>query len=343
MEEIKNYESKPVIYHYLDIIGKTNLAGPKLSPEYVEYKRKWEENPKQFIVSDFPLYLNVEVSGKCNLMCGYCFRHSRRTNSGDMDMSLFQRIIDEGAEYNLPAANLSFLGESFLHPQLFEMLKYLKNKGIVEAILDTNGTLLDDEKIVKIFESGLDKIIFSIDIATEQAYNTIKFGSDFTLVNKNIERFLKFREEKGSDKPNVTVQMMDYEHKLMELMAFIFHWKGKADRIRIVTRKYPDGRPNDRNRKKNTSKTIFPCPQLWQRLVVAWDGTIYPCIGDNACREPIGNVKEDRIYDIWHGDRMNYLRDMHSKYRSDDVELCLHCELNKLSNIADMYGIEQKK
>jgi hypothetical protein len=60
-------------------------------------------------------------------------------------------------------------------------------------------------------------------------------------------------------------------------------------------------------------------------------------VGDNACREPLGNVNNTRIYNIWHGERLNYLREKHSKYEADDIDLCLHCDLNKIPKIINNY------
>ena len=111
---------KPIIYPYhWEIVGNDTRPRSKddYNPRYVEYRRLWEENPVDYRVSEFPLQLDIEVSGRCNLMCTHCVRHSRRTNVGDMDMELYKKIIDEGSEYGLFAICPHWLGESFLHPE----------------------------------------------------------------------------------------------------------------------------------------------------------------------------------------------------------------------------------
>lgn len=338
-------KSDPYPYH-LEIDGKTSIPQLQTNTEYAEYReyrKKWETNPKLGIVSDFPLSLNIEVTGRCNLMCEPCFRYSRRNGIGDMDIGLFEKIIDEGREHNLYSINPSWMGEPFLHPELIEMIKYAKSKKILDIRINTNGTLIDKEMSEKILDSGLDSIIFSVDAITEKTYNKIKCGSDFNLINKNINYLISRKEEKRLEEPKIIVQMIDQKQSHSELMSFIYYWKNKADGIRIATYQSPDGRPNDRRRVQNTPETIFPCSQLWQRLVIAWDGTVYPCTGDNAGREPLGNVKEQKLYDIWNGETLNYLRDKHSKFEADDIEACLHCDLNKIPSIINNYGKEQNE
>lgn len=336
---------KPLIYPYhWDVVGTDTL--PKDSsasdPRFFEYRRQWESNPVHHVVSDFPLQLDIEASGRCNLMCTHCVRHSRRTDIGDMGMDIFKRIIDEGAGRGLFAMIPHWMGESFIHPELIDMVRYAKDKGVLDVRVNTNCTLLDETMAMKVLDSGLDTIVCSIDAVEEETYNRIKFGSNFSLVNENIERLIELRDKKGYRKPRIIVQMIDMRKTHGELTSFIDYWRVRADRVRVAVYQSPDGKPHDRNRVRNTPDSIFPCPQLWQRLAISWDGTVYPCIGDNACRNPLGNVNKESIYDIWHGDKLNSLRELHVNYNADNIEMCLHCDLNKIPQSAKKYRGEKK-
>jgi radical SAM protein with 4Fe4S-binding SPASM domain len=324
-------------YHW-DVIGMNSVSGSKHDDRYIEYRRQWEQNPVKQVVSAFPLHLDIEVTGRCNLMCTHCVRHSRRTDIGDMDMGLFRRIIDEGAEYGLPSIIPHWMGESFLHPQLIEMIRYAKAKRIMDVRINTNCTLLDEETIENIFTSGLDTIVCSIDAVEADTYNRIKVGSDFDLVHDNVGKMASLKNSRGLAKPRIIVQMIDMKKNHEELTAFIDYWRVRVDTVRVATYQSPDGRPNDRNRVRNVPESIFPCPQLWQRLTIAWDGTVYSCLGDNSCRDPLGNVCDMSLYDIWHGEKMSRLRELHSRYGADDIEKCLHCDLNKIPDTVKKYN-----
>lgn len=324
-------------YHW-DVIGMYREAGNSHGERFAEYRRQWEQNPVKQVVSAFPLHLDIEVTGRCNLMCTHCVRHSRRTDIGDMDMDLFRRIIDEGAGYGLPSIIPHWLGESFLNRRLIDMIRYAKAKGVIDIRINTNCTLLNDETIEAILESGLDMIVCSIDAVEMDTYNRIKVGSDFNLINENVEKLIHLKRIRGMNRPKVVVQMIDMKKTHEELTAFIDYWRVRADVVRVATYQSPDGRPNDRNRVRNAPESIFPCPQLWQRLTIAWDGTVYSCLGDNACRDPLGNVRDTTLYDIWHGEKMNRLREMHGRYEADDIEKCSHCDLNKIPSTVKKYN-----
>ena len=44
------------------------------SPEYWEYRKNWEEYPKNGITPEFPLCINIETTNVCNLDCIMCPR-----------------------------------------------------------------------------------------------------------------------------------------------------------------------------------------------------------------------------------------------------------------------------
>jgi radical SAM protein with 4Fe4S-binding SPASM domain len=342
-EKTENKRTKPFVYPYhLDIIGKTTVPTGKIDSKYIEYRRQWESNPCEKIVADFPLNLNIELSGSCNLMCKHCFRFSRKTDIGTMDFSLFKKIIDEGANHNLFAINPTWMGESFLHPEILDMLNYAKSKGIMDIIVNTNATLIDKKMSEKILDDGsIDVIVFSLDSITEENYDLVKYGSNFKLVNKNILQFIDLKEKKGLKKPKVIVQMIDQKQTHEEVMSFIHYWRTKADIVRIAIYESPDGKMEDKMRSHNAPDVLFPCPKIWQGLAIAWDGIVYPCTGDNSCRDPLGNVNEKSIKDLWHSDRLNLIREKHSKFEADDLEICTHCDLNKVPKIVNDYGKDE--
>ena len=51
----------------------------------------------------------------------------------------------------------------------------------------------------------------------------------------------------------------------------------------------------------------FVCPSPWQRMTIGYDGMVFPCVSDYLARDPIGDVKEESLYDIWHGEKIKKL------------------------------------
>ena len=80
---------------------------------------------------------------------------------GHMDISLFQKIIDE-LNGNVEAITFASRGEPTLHPKLDEILKYCEGK-FLGLKLNTNATLLTEKKIHSLLSSDIQSLVLSID------------------------------------------------------------------------------------------------------------------------------------------------------------------------------------
>jgi radical SAM protein with 4Fe4S-binding SPASM domain len=60
-------------------------------------------------------------------------------------------------------------------------------------------------------------------------------------------------------------------------------------------------------------------------MVVDWNGDVVLCCDDWNHREVLGNLKEKSIEDIWFGDRLKQIREMHLKEEFDKVPICHAC------------------
>ena len=65
--------------------------------------------------------------------------------------------------------NYYFQGEPFLHPDFLELIKETKRRKIYTAT-STNAHFIDEQKAKDIVESGLDRMIISVDGLTQETY-----------------------------------------------------------------------------------------------------------------------------------------------------------------------------
>ena len=95
---------------------------------------RWHLLPRLHHVSKFPSHVDVELSSLCNLNCPMCYttteKFKTKVDGGNMTFDLYKKIIDECAKYNLYSIRLSLRGESFLNKNIYDMIKYAKEKGI---------------------------------------------------------------------------------------------------------------------------------------------------------------------------------------------------------------------
>ena len=290
------------------------------SETYKEYRRKWKENPENFVFGDFPLHLDVESTNTCNLACPFCtFRVTDRKNSGMMDWGLYKRIIDEGREHKLPSIKLSLRGEPLLHPRIVEMVEYAKKGGIIDIYFNTNGVLLTEKISQKLIAAGLSRISISFEGTAKELYEKNRVGAKYEEVIKNIENLINCREKNRVNYPKIRIQTVlipEMKGKLDEYKNF---WKEKGvDEVAYLDFEQEPLKDEDLS---------YPwiCPQLWQRMSIWYDGTLMPCVDDILGRMRLGNVNNLKIADAWESELGLAYRNLHKNGQGELLYPCKVC------------------
>jgi radical SAM protein with 4Fe4S-binding SPASM domain len=77
----------------------------------------------------------------------------------------------------------------------------------------------------------------------------------------------------------------------------------------------------------------FTCPQQYQRLVIGADGLVMKCSNDEENKELIGDANKQTVHEIWHGEKMQAVRDLHKEPQGFmKSEVCRRCYLPRLTN-----------
>ena len=141
-----------------------------------------------------PMALSIEPTTACNLGCPECpsglKQFTRKT--GNLSTSLNKKIVDE-LSGNLTYINYYFQGEPYINPHFFDFVSYANSKKIFCAT-STNGHFLNDENCKKTIESGLKRLIISIDGNNQETYEVYRKNGRFEKVieaTKNILRWKK--------------------------------------------------------------------------------------------------------------------------------------------------------
>ena len=67
-------------------------------------------------------------------------------------------------------------------------------------MLNTNGTLLPEERSRKFLKSGITRLRFSLDAATKETYEKVRLGGKYDVTMRNIENFLRIKKEENYQK-----------------------------------------------------------------------------------------------------------------------------------------------
>ena len=305
-----------------------------LPEEYWDYRRKWEENPKQKVLERFPLHLDIEATSACNLKCVMCPR-TEMVEAGSFwsikafDLDSYKRLIDEGVENGLCSVKYNYLGEPLMNKNIVEMIKYAKLAGVLDVMFNTNAVLLNEKISRALIESGLDKLFFSFDSPDPERYESIRIGAKYDQVLNNIKNFMRIREEMGEIKPFTRVSMVLMQENQQEWEDYQRLFEPIVDAVAYVDYLDHAGQSNPEKTVvslgSRTSK--FCCPQLWQRMFIHPDGIVTPCCIDSARELVMGNIHELSAVEIWQGEAYQELRKQHSKGNYQKISTCARCPL----------------
>jgi radical SAM protein with 4Fe4S-binding SPASM domain len=279
--------------------------------------------PKNLLLSDFPPHLDIEATSRCNFNCSFCDKQPllQKNQLGDIKMTLFKKIIDEGALFGLKSVQLSYRGEPLLHPDLAEMVHYAKKKGVHGVYFCTNGMLLTPLMAQKLISAGLDCITISVQGSDSAAFEETRLGAKYSVILRNIKNLMETKMKYSLKSPYVKVQAVvlpDYD--LEEYRKF---WEPHCDEVINVPFR------DCLNRRKGI-RTVWICEQPWQRLTIEWDGTILPCNNDDIREFSPGNARTMTIYEAWHHDKLKILRQLHLQGNSHEAVDCDGCTYRTL-------------
>ncbi len=292
--------------------------------EYKAYRESWTKYAKEQFVAKWPLLVDIETSSVCNLKCPMCYtiteEFKEKVHAKLMDEELFYKIIDEIGG-NVPAIRLSLRGEPTLHPHLIEFIKYAKQKGIKEVSFLSNGSRFTDEFIRNLIEAGVDWITVSIDGTGEQ-YNSIRKPLQFEETFQKIKRFSEIKKEMGVHRPVIKIQGIwpALKHNVEEYYNMF-----EPITDSIAFNPLIDYLDNDEN---IVYDDTFSCPQLYQRIIIAADGQVLMCSNDEENMNVIGDANIESVYDIWHGEKLQEMREKHkTPCGFKDIPVCRKCYL----------------
>lgn len=305
--------------------------------KYIEYRKEWYNNPIINKLNQYPIHLDIEATSACNFECTMCPRTEMIENKKfwkiqNFNLDLYKKIIDDGVKKNLRSIKLQYLGEPLVNKKLVEMIKYAKEKGVVDVMFNTNASLLNEKKSIEIIKSGVDKVFFSFDSPYRERFNKIRVKGDFDEVLNNIKNFMRLKKELKSDKPITRVQMVLMKENKKEWNDFVKLFENIVDTIAYVDYLDHGNQKNHKNRglvDLSSNKKPFCCPQLWQRMFIHPDGVVTPCCIDSNRELNLGNVNEKNIDEIWNGKEYNQLRKKHLDGKIHQISTCNNCPLAK--------------
>jgi cyclic pyranopterin phosphate synthase len=133
-------------------------------------------------------YLRISITDKCNLKCVYCtpVKAVKRFSTDDLltDEEIV-RFVKSASRHGLRKVRITG-GEPLMRKSIITLTESLKQAGITDLSLTTNGTLLPD-MAADLRKAGLDRVNISLDTLDRERYRGITRGGNIRRVWKAIE------------------------------------------------------------------------------------------------------------------------------------------------------------
>ncbi len=299
---------------------------------------KWTGKPIQW---GLPISISFEPTTSCNLRCPECPSGLRSFSrpTGMLKKDFFSTTIDQ-LHKDLFYLIFYFQGEPYLNPDFLDMVRYAANRKIYTAT-STNGHYLNDTNARRTIESGLDRLIISIDGTTQEVYEQYRVGGNLEKVLEGARTLMYWKKQLKSKTPFVVFQFLvvrPNEHQLEDARALAKQIG--VDAIWFKTAQVYDFE-NDPNQliplnssysryRKTESGTVFKgqlanhCWRLWHDPVITWDGLVAPCCFDKDASHRLGDLKDQSFATIWQSDAYRKFRSTLLQGRKH-IDICSNC------------------
>ncbi len=256
-----------------------------------------------------------------------------------LDMELYKKVIEELSP-TLLYLILYFQGEPYLHPHFFELVHFASERKIYTAT-STNAHYLDDENARKTVESGLDRLVISIDGTTQDTYESYRIGGKLEKVIEGTKRVIEWKKKLKSKTPHILFQFLvvkPNEHQIDDVRklakelgvdelglktAQIYDYKNGNPLIPSIDKfsryaKNPDGTYRIKSDLDNG------CWKMWHSAVMTQSGEVVPCCFDKDAKHGMGSVVEDSFSAVWNGKKYQGFRQALLKSRKS-IDICTNC------------------
>jgi radical SAM protein with 4Fe4S-binding SPASM domain len=289
-----------------------------------------------------PISISFEPTTSCNLRCPECPSGLRQFTrpTGMLKKDFFSETIDDIHKHLLYLI-FYFQGEPYLNTDFLDMVKYASSKKIYTAT-STNAHYLTEEAARKTVESGLDRLIISIDGTTQDVYQQYRVGGKLDKVLEGARNIVKWKKQLNSKTPFVFFQFLvvkPNEHQVADIKrlakeigvdevrfktAQVYDFENDPNQLIPLTDKFSRYKKNKDGAYVAKNKLANHCWKLWHANVITWDGLVVPCCFDKDAMHQLGNLKNQSFKQIWHNNNYKQFRGELMTSRKN-IDICANC------------------
>ena len=275
-----------------------------------------------------PKSVKIELTGRCNFRCAFCARAENLRKVGDMDRTLFERLLSEMRDEGVEEIGLFYLGESFLCKWLPEAIRFAKHEAKFPYVfLTTNGSISTPARMRECFEAGLDSLKFSLNYADQEQFTEVARVKPilFDKMVSNIKAAKEVRdkvEQKTGHRCGLYASYIQYDDAQSDKMAsmvaeirphvdelYALPLYNQADLVSDADASW-EYTAGNRGRLGALREPI-PCWSIFTEGHITYDGHLSACCFDHDGRFHMGDLKEKPFAAAWNSPNFQALRKAH--------------------------------
>lgn len=322
----------------------------------INYKKKilnyrlieFQKKRKSTIVFGYPYWLTIDPTNICNLECRFCPTGQRRGVRPNSMLSFrnFKKIIDKLGPYLLHIDFCNW-GEPFLNKEIFNMITYAKKFG-PSIKVDTNFNIdLTNQNARDLINSGIDKIIVSLDGASQETYEIYRKNGNLKKVIDNVNIIAQEKKKLNKQNPHMHWQFLVFKHNDHEMETANKMWKEYGfDSIGFtapfcsedwVSSKEEFNRYIVKDGNVEFKPVENVCNWLWDGITINADGSVSPCCSVEEKKDDFDNFFSKPFFFLWNNKNYRIAR----KYVKDRLKpkkdnICTICDHIGASNHAEV-------
>lgn len=310
------------------------LKDKKSKLSYRQYRKEFDDASNFKKIHKFPVHIDIEVDNFCNFACTFCPIGQKDNELNEyyqtlkkLDENKVYKILDESKKIGVKSVQFSLVNEPLANKNIFKFVEYASKLKFPDIFFVSNGYLLNEKNSLKILESGLTKIQFSLDAFSEETYKERRLKSlkpaNYKKTVNNIINFLQMKKKLKKNFPLVRVSFIELENNKKEFLKFTKFWETKVDAINYQ-------KLVDYSKKGKISKSVSEsrCNMPMFRLAIKSDGSVKPCCVGFGEKINLGNVHNTSLYEIWNSKFMKNLQKIHIEKKAYKNKICDTCLKN---------------
>ena len=299
-----------------------------------------------------PHTLQIEVSSKCNLRCPSCSLTREQLPGRTMSFDELDGFLDR-LGFTPSNVSLNGIGEPLVNRSFFRIVDRLAERGVTCSFY-TNGTLLDEQNRAEIVRrKNISFVGISCDGGSEEVFERLRFGSDFTSWKRNVGAFVADAAARTSEPLRTTLNTVlsrDNHHELRELVRLAHSLGFKtlqlsemvvndatSGAMALSTAEIDPARwhaalalgrqlgvevalPSAAKR----PRPHLNCLQPWEYVQISAEGDVLPCCAIFGSDKTVvmGNLHQQSLQEIWSGEPFRTFRATAARGTN---ELCNNC------------------